>query len=130
MFARSSQRLPMSRGTGVTRVAPSRFPLLSQPVVETALRIPSWLWIENGRDRAVARTAYSGFLPASVLDRRTKGGLDSYAIAMLARNRSALQPFLLEGTCRAAGYSTGRGSRLHSRGNLVAAMPTLICSSP
>jgi hypothetical protein len=31
---------------------------------------------------------------------------------------------------RAAGYSTGRGSRLHSRGNLVAAMPTLICSSP
>ena len=61
------------------------------------LRIPSWLWIENGRDRAVARTAYSGFLPASVLDRRTKGGLDSYAIAMLARNRTALQPFLLEG---------------------------------
>ncbi|WP_169495133.1 asparagine synthase C-terminal domain-containing protein [Novosphingobium olei] len=84
-------------GYGRHAVAPSRFPLLSQPVVETALRIPSWLWIENGRDRAVARTAYSGFLPASVLDRRTKGGLDSYAIAMLAHNRSALQPLLLEG---------------------------------
>jgi asparagine synthase (glutamine-hydrolysing) len=78
-------------------LAPSRFPLLSQPVVETALRIPSWLWIEQGRDRAVARTAYSGLLPATVLDRRTKGGLDSYALAMLDRNRSALQPFLLEG---------------------------------
>lgn len=84
-------------GYGRHTLAPSRFPLLSQPVVETALRIPSWLWIEHGRDRAVARTAYSGFLPASVLDRRTKGGLDSYAIAMLARNRNALQPFLLEG---------------------------------
>ncbi|WP_226019424.1 asparagine synthase C-terminal domain-containing protein [Novosphingobium sp. FKTRR1] len=84
-------------GYGRHAVTPSRFPLLSQPVVETALRIPSWLWIEHGRDRAVARTAYSGFLPASVLDRRTKGGLDSYAIAMLARNRNALQPFLLEG---------------------------------
>lgn len=84
-------------GYGRHALAPSRFPLLSQPVVEAALRIPSWLWIEHGRDRAVARTAYSGFLPASVLDRRTKGGLDSYAIAMLARNRNALQPFLLEG---------------------------------
>ena len=84
-------------GYGRHAVAPSRFPLLSQPVVETALRIPSWLWIEHGRDRAVARTAYSGFLPASVLVRRTKGGLDSYALAMLDRNRSALQPFLLEG---------------------------------
>ncbi|MFN3457732.1 MAG: asparagine synthase-related protein [Novosphingobium sp.] len=84
-------------GYGRQEVAPSRFPLLSQPVVETALRIPTWLWIENGRDRAVARMAWSGFLPASVLDRRTKGGLDSYAIAMLTRNRNALRPFLLEG---------------------------------
>ena len=41
--------------------------------------------------------SWSGFLPASVLDRRTKGGLDSYAIAMLTRNRIALRPFLLEG---------------------------------
>lgn len=84
-------------GYGRQEVAPSRFPLLSQPVVETALRIPTWLWIENGRDRAVARMAWSGFLPASVLDRRTKGGLDSYAIAMLTRNRNALRPFLLDG---------------------------------
>lgn len=84
-------------GYGRQEVAPSRFPLLSQPVVETALRIPTWLWIENGRDRAVARMAWSGFLPASVLDRRTKGGLDSYAIAMLDRNRNALRPYLLEG---------------------------------
>lgn len=84
-------------GYGRQDVAPSRFPLLSQPVVEMALRIPSWLWIENGSDRAVARMAWSGFLPASVLHRRTKGGLDSYAIAMLDRNRIALQPFLLEG---------------------------------
>jgi asparagine synthase (glutamine-hydrolysing) len=84
-------------GYGRQDVAPSRFPLLSQPVVETALRIPTWLWIENGRDRAVARMAWSGFLPASVLNRRTKGGLDSYAIAMLDRNRTALRPFLLEG---------------------------------
>lgn len=84
-------------GYGRQEVAPSRFPLLSQPVVETALRIPTWLWIENGRDRAVARSAWSGILPANVLDRRTKGGLDSYAIAMLDRNRNALRPFLLEG---------------------------------
>lgn len=84
-------------GYGRHRLAPSRFPLLSQPVVETALRIPSWLWIEHGRDRAVARSAWRSTLPSSVLDRRTKGGLDSYAIAVLARNRNVLGSFLLEG---------------------------------
>lgn len=78
-------------------VAPSRFPLLSQPVVETALSIPSWLWIAQGRDRAVARDAWRGHLPAKILDRRTKGGLDGYAIEALATNRVRLTPFLLEG---------------------------------
>lgn len=78
-------------------VAPSRYPLLSQPVVETVLRIPSWLWIEGGRDRAVARSAWAGVLPAKVLGRRSKGGLDGYSIAMIEAHRDALRPFLLEG---------------------------------
>ncbi|MEO0030485.1 MAG: hypothetical protein RIS94_243 [Pseudomonadota bacterium] len=78
-------------------VAPSRYPLLSQPVIETVLRIPSWLWIEGGRDRSVARTAWADVLPAKVLERRSKGGLDGYSIAMIEANRDALRPFLLEG---------------------------------
>ncbi len=84
-------------------VAPSRYPLLSQPVVETVLRIPSWLWIEGGRDRAVARRAWADVLPPKVLDRRSKGGLDGYSIAMIEANRNALHPFLLDGHAARSG---------------------------
>ena len=90
-------------GYGRHTVAPSRFPLLSQPVVETALRIPTWLWIAQGRDRSVARQAWRNVLPAQILDRRTKGGLDGYAIEALAANRAKLAPFLLEGHLANAG---------------------------
>lgn len=84
-------------GYGRHEVAPSIYPLLSRPVVETALRIPSWLWIEGGIDRAVARRAFSGFLPKLVLERRTKGGLDGYGIAGIEAHRASLRSFLLEG---------------------------------
>lgn len=84
-------------GYGRHEVAPSIYPLLSRPVVETALRIPSWLWIEGGIDRAAARRAFSGFLPKLVLERRTKGGLDGYGIAGVEAHRASLCSFLLEG---------------------------------
>ncbi|MDF8333684.1 asparagine synthase-related protein [Novosphingobium cyanobacteriorum] len=79
------------------RIAPTRFPLLSQPVVEVALRIASWLWIAQGSDRAVARAAWRGALPRRVLERRTKGGLDAFAFESLAACRADLRPFLLDG---------------------------------
>ncbi|MEO0031793.1 MAG: hypothetical protein RIS94_1551 [Pseudomonadota bacterium] len=90
-------------GFGRHAVAPSRFPLLSQPVVETAMRIPSWLWVAEGRDRAVARHAWRDILPPLVLERRTKGGLDTYAVEAVMRSRSDLLPFLLEGHLAANG---------------------------
>lgn len=79
------------------RVAPTRFPLLSQPVVEAALRTPSWLWIVQGCDRAAVRIGWRGTLPDQILDRRTKGGLDSYALASLELCRGSLRDFLLGG---------------------------------
>ena len=33
----------------------SLHPLLAQPLLELCLRIPSWLWVAGGRDRALAR---------------------------------------------------------------------------
>lgn len=78
-------------------IAPTRFPLLSQPVVETALRIPSWLWVEGGQDRAVARAAFANRLPDLIRDRRSKGALDGYALAAIEHQAEALMPFLLDG---------------------------------
>ena len=72
-------------------------PLLSQPLVEACLAIPSWLWISGGRDRAVARAAFARQLPPSVLHRRTKGRLEAMCAAAFQRERARLAPFLLEG---------------------------------
>ncbi len=84
-------------------VAPSLFPLLSQPVMEACFRVPTWLWIAGGRDRAVARQAFRDVLPAKVLDRRSKGGMDAYCIRNFEANRARLEPFLLEGHLARAG---------------------------
>ena len=84
-------------------VAPSLFPLLSQPVMETCFRIPTWMWIDGGRDRAIARQAYRDVLPAKVIDRRTKGGMDAYCLRNFEANRARLEPYLLEGHLSGAG---------------------------
>lgn len=84
-------------------VAPSIFPLMSQPVMEACFRIPTWMWIDGGRDRAVARQAFHDILPARVLDRRSKGGMDAYCIRNFDANRPRLEPFLLDGHLAEAG---------------------------
>lgn len=85
------------------RVAPLRMPLLSQPVVETCLRIPSWMAVTGGRNRAVARDAFADHLPAKILKRRTKGNFTSFNAAIFERNRSLLRDILLGGRLSAAG---------------------------
>lgn len=49
-------------------------PLLSQPIVETCLSIPTWQWVEGGRDRAIARAAFKTIVPDALLRRTSKGG--------------------------------------------------------
>jgi asparagine synthase (glutamine-hydrolysing) len=72
-------------------------PLLAQPVLEACLRIPSWLWIRGGRDRAVARAAFRGLLPDSILARRSKGSLGSMFVTGYMARRARLESLLLEG---------------------------------
>ncbi len=83
--------------------APSLFPLLAQPVVEASLRIPTWLWVEGGLDRAIARRAFRGVLPEAVLARRTKGAMDALCARVFEANRSRLLPFLSDGLLAQAG---------------------------
>ena len=72
-------------------------PLLSQPVVEFCLTIPSWTWFTGGRDRAVARAAFSSHLPADIVWRRGKGRLESLCGAAYLAQREALRELLLGG---------------------------------
>lgn len=72
-------------------------PLLSQPLVELCLSIPSWDWIAGGRDRAVARAAFADRLPAEVVWRRNKGRLETMCAQLFLAQRDALTELLLEG---------------------------------
>jgi asparagine synthase (glutamine-hydrolysing) len=72
-------------------------PLLAQPLLELCLRIPSWLWVRGGRDRAVARDAFAGLVPSSVLKRRMKGSLQSLLYRSFKELRLEMQELLLDG---------------------------------
>lgn len=77
-----------------------RMPLLSQPVLETCLRTPSWMAIAGGRNRAVARAAFADLLPPEVLNRRSKGTFVNYSGAAYQRSKADLRHFLLSGVLR------------------------------
>ncbi|BAK67365.1 hypothetical protein SLG_26900 [Sphingobium sp. SYK-6] len=77
--------------------APVLTPLVSQPVLEACLAIPSWQWRSGGRDRAVARLAFAADLPDAVLFRRTKGGPDGVSATILRNHREQIRSRLLEG---------------------------------
>ena len=72
-------------------------PLLSQPVVELCLSIPSWQWVVGGRDRAAARQAFAPRLPEFVVWRRNKGRLETLCAKAFIEQRARLRPILLEG---------------------------------
>lgn len=72
-------------------------PLLSQPVAELCLSIPSWTWFAGGRDRMVARTAFARHLPSEIAWRRGKGRLESLCAAAYLRQRLQLGELLLGG---------------------------------
>jgi asparagine synthase (glutamine-hydrolysing) len=74
-----------------------RMPLLSQPVVEACLKVPSWMWIAEGRNRAVARDAFADVLPPDILHRRSKGTFMNYSGAIYRQNKSRLREYLLTG---------------------------------
>lgn len=79
-------------------------PLMSQPIVELALGIPSWRMVEGGRDRAVARKAYRNAMPPIIRDRRRKGSPSSFAITVLRAKREEARERLLDGELVRRGF--------------------------
>lgn len=72
-------------------------PLMSQPMLELCLSIPSWFWVAGGRDRSVARAAFCEHLPAEILERRSKGGPDGFANQLIAAHRKEILSRLVDG---------------------------------
>lgn len=77
--------------------------LMSQPVMEACIRIPAYLWITGGRDRSIARRAFTDVLPQAVVRRTQKGLVDRYNRRMLDKNASFLREMLLDGLLVKAG---------------------------
>jgi asparagine synthase (glutamine-hydrolysing) len=92
-----------SMGDERTEQAAVRHPLLSQPLVELCLGIPSWMWMAGGRNRTVARDAFAGGLPPVILNRRTKGDFTGFNADVFERQRGVLRERLLGGELAARG---------------------------
>lgn len=78
-------------------------PLHAQPIVELCLSIPTWMWIAKGRNRAVAREAFEGWLPPLIIDRTSKGGPGDFHLMIYREYREALHAMLRGGALSAAG---------------------------
>lgn len=78
-------------------------PLIAQPLIELCLRIPTWLWVRGGHNRAVTRQAFRDLLPEEVLARRSKGGLEGLCMRAYLRHRSDIAELLLGGVLRQVG---------------------------
>ncbi|GAB7555546.1 lasso peptide isopeptide bond-forming cyclase [Novosphingobium sp. 11B] len=82
---------------------PTIYPLLSQPLVELCLSLPTWFWFEGGRDRAVARAAMKVHLPAGILERKLKGAFDGLVYQIVDLNRAAILEDLKNGVLASQG---------------------------
>jgi asparagine synthase (glutamine-hydrolysing) len=84
-------------GHARAQFAPIHSPLLSQPIVECCLSIPTWLWCTGGRNRAVARDAFARRLPAILLARRSKGSFDGFCAQLFHARRELISDLLIDG---------------------------------
>jgi len=72
-------------------------PIMSQPLAEVCLRIPSYVHLHGGWDRAIARLAFANRVPRRILERTTKGGVEELGKEVLMRNLPFARDILLNG---------------------------------
>lgn len=72
-------------------------PLISQPLIECSLRIPTYILSLGGIDRGLARQAFAESLPAPILQRQTKGRYTSFWQNLVCENLGFVHEMLLDG---------------------------------
>jgi asparagine synthase (glutamine-hydrolysing) len=78
-------------------------PLHAQPIVELCLSIPTWMWIADGRNRAVARQAFENWLPPLIINRSGKGGPGDFHLLIYREHRDRLHAMLRNGAIAESG---------------------------
>ncbi len=72
-------------------------PLISQPIIELCLQIPSYVLSYGGVDRALVRDAFDGLVPRDILRRTSKGTTTGYHSSLLLKNLTKIRELVLDG---------------------------------
>ncbi|MEX2126103.1 MAG: asparagine synthase C-terminal domain-containing protein [Woeseia sp.] len=72
-------------------------PLISQPIIECCLKIPTYVLTRGGVSRALAREAFRDELPPEITARISKGSTTNYFNRLLIENAKFLREYLLDG---------------------------------
>ena len=83
--------------------APQHHPLLSQPLVELCLQIPTYLLVQGGHERALARAAFSDRVPPEIFRRHDKGSILSHVTALIRDGADFIRELLMEGVLAGRG---------------------------
>jgi asparagine synthase (glutamine-hydrolysing) len=78
-------------------------PLYAQPVIELLLRIPIYTHFNGGRDRGLARDAFTHQVPEPILRRLWKDRAPGFHEELLERHRLFLKETLLDGVLARSG---------------------------
>ena len=90
-------------------------PLTSQPLVELCLRIPTYVLIQSGRDRALARRSFERDLPTEIVRRQAKGRADQHMRNILDANLDFVRELLLDGLLVRHGFLNRAALELYLR---------------
>ncbi len=99
----NSQIFHSPRAVDVGR--PMLHPLLSQPVVESALAFPSWKLAQGPNDRGLARLVFADRLHPDIVERRSKGEAAAFYSRTALANLPYLRERLLDGALVRAGIA-------------------------
>ena len=72
-------------------------PLISQPIIECCLQVPTYVLTHRGRSRGLVREAFEGIVPTKVINRQSKGFTTGYAGQTVMKNAAYLRELLLDG---------------------------------
>jgi asparagine synthase (glutamine-hydrolysing) len=72
-------------------------PLMSQPLLDLAARIPSYVFSRDGGDRELARSAFSGCVAPGILRRATKGCAEDWLESMFLADREYFRERIMDG---------------------------------
>lgn len=93
------RHVPMARDER----SPELHPLISLPLIELSLSMPTWDLLHGGRSRGLARIAFRPFLPLAVRRRESKGETTAFIAQALRRHAAWIAQVLREGELARAG---------------------------